>query len=173
MPVSREASALLGVCPSNSTWPSMMPTVLRLEITSISVDLPAPEDPISAIMLPGSSVPERGSSPPSRYFHSFLFAMLGTLYRSWYSVTWIPDFSDSPKDLDANDLVHLEKMMSVSTQTLVSHLLWCHTRRFELTQFQFDHFNRALQVRRPTQHKPGSAPAPISHTDFEAMMVEA
>lgn len=69
-------------------------------------------------------------------------------------------------------LAHLEKMMSVSTQTFVSHLLWCHTRRFELTDGQFGHFKRALQVRRPTRHKPDST-SPVDYADFEQMMVEA
>mmetsp|Transcript_12046 Transcript_12046/g.33949 ORF Transcript_12046/g.33949 Transcript_12046/m.33949 type:complete len:216 (-) Transcript_12046:25-672(-) len=88
--------------PSKSTRPSMAPTVLRLEMTSMSVDLPAPDDPISAIIIPGSSVPVSGSGFPSRYRHSF---PAFTLYRSWNSVTCTPVFSLSPRDLAAKDLL--------------------------------------------------------------------
>ena len=70
-PVSRERSAGDGTWPSKSTRPSTAPCVLRPLMTSISVDFPAPEDPISATIVPASSVPVTpgAASPtaPSRY----------------------------------------------------------------------------------------------------------
>mmetsp|Transcript_946 Transcript_946/g.2816 ORF Transcript_946/g.2816 Transcript_946/m.2816 type:complete len:223 (-) Transcript_946:113-781(-) len=98
-PVSLPISPWVGSWPSNKMRPSTMPTVFLLLMTSMRVLLPAPLEPIRAIMLPGSSVPVRGSKPPKRYLSPPLGR--GILYVRSYRVIWTPVFSPSPKDLEA------------------------------------------------------------------------
>ncbi|GMF44203.1 unnamed protein product [Phytophthora lilii] len=55
----------------------MVPPVLRPAITSMSVVLPAPDDPMSAVMVPGSAYP---LIPLSRSMDSCLWWGRGTEY---------------------------------------------------------------------------------------------
>lgn len=66
----------------------------------------------------------------------------------------------------------LEVLMHIPQQLLVSHLVWCRTKRFELTNESWGYLKKALMTRRPTNHK-GTGMEPVAHADFEALCVES
>eukprot|EP00961_Rhodomonas_salina_P114378 1539257-Rhodomonas_salina.2 len=112
--------ALSMLCPLTSSSPEIVPVFLRPAITSISVDFPAPDDPISAVMVPGTNIAETSfsSSLPS----GSLLPLTGTwtVYESCLRLSvigsgcteserrvsygpsklWIPESSSSRDDAD-------------------------------------------------------------------------
>ncbi|GMF26664.1 unnamed protein product [Phytophthora lilii] len=65
--------------PLSRILPRILPPVFLPAITSINVVLPAPEDPMSAVMVPGLAIPE---TPCSRSMSSpFLPPGMGTEYQ--------------------------------------------------------------------------------------------
>merc|ERR1711904_380682 len=68
---------------------------------------------------------------------------------------------------------HMEVLMGIPEQALLSHLLWCWTRRFEMTPPQFDLMMDALRRDRSTKFSLGKGIKPISATDFETLCVNA
>eukprot|EP00961_Rhodomonas_salina_P209642 2830430-Rhodomonas_salina.1 len=61
-PLTLANVALSMLCPLTSSSPETFPVFLRPAMTSISVDFPAPEEPISAVMVPGTKIAETSFS---------------------------------------------------------------------------------------------------------------